>query len=126
MKLTKRFLMESSDQVFTSQDIFKDKDWIANATVDGGINYRLSPEEVVWLNTMKNKYLKGDKHPTKDRYEIIDYLIGNQIEGENGSIVVALDMWQIGVALREDGDFPNAPGLDENSALQTIFSHIAL
>jgi hypothetical protein len=76
--------------------------------LEDGEQYRLTDGELGWL-----KFVSG-------RYTIADHIRDNLIDG-----VYTVDLWGMSEALENDGMFPKAVCLSDDTVLQSIFFYSA-
>ena len=77
--------------------------------LDDGEQYALTDGEVNWLY----QFVLG-------RYAIADHLIENIEETDSGDFIYTVDTLGLGQALSDDGTFPKAVMLSDDSALQAV------
>ena len=81
--------------------------------LEDGEKYQLSKGEKEWLDMVTG------------RYSIADYILDNSEEDESGNLVLTINIFDMSLALLDDGMFPKAVMLSDDSALQAIFFYSA-
>ena len=83
--------------------------------LEDGDKYRLTEDELGWLDFVQGKYA------------IYDAIMDNiEVVGEDEDFILTIDTWELSKALCEDGTFPFASCLSEATALASILFYTAM